>query len=69
MTKDQKPKALRLKLGDIRVKTRVDLTPVVLKDKRDVWPLKYVQGAISHGTLRLANVGEFVRGSEKPNAM
>jgi len=36
MPKYLKPKTLRLKRGDIRVRTRGDLTAVVWKDKRDV---------------------------------
>jgi len=36
MSKDLKPKTLRLKRGDIQVRTRGDLTAVVWKDKRDV---------------------------------
>jgi len=36
MPKDLKSKTLRLKRGDIRVRTRGDLTAVVWKDKRDV---------------------------------
>jgi len=36
MPKDLKPKTLRLKRGDIQVRTRSDLTAVVWKDKRDV---------------------------------
>ena len=36
MPKNLKPKTLRLKRGDIRVRTRGDLTAVVWKDKRDV---------------------------------
>jgi len=36
MPKDLKPKTLRLKHGDIRVRTKGDLTAVVWKDKRDV---------------------------------
>jgi len=36
MPMDLKPKTLRLKRGDIRVRTRSDLTAVVWKDKRDV---------------------------------
>jgi len=39
MPKDLKPKTLRLKCGDIRVRTRGDLTAVVWKDKRDVYLL------------------------------
>ena len=41
MPKDLKPKALRLKHGDIRVRTRGDLTAVVWKDKRHVPPDKH----------------------------
>jgi len=36
MPKDLKPKILRLKRGDIRVRTRSDLMAVVWKDKRDI---------------------------------
>jgi len=36
MPKDLKPKTLRLKRGDIRVRTRGDLTAVAWKGKRDV---------------------------------
>ena len=36
MCKDLRPKTLRLKRGDIRVRTRGDLTAVVWKEKRDV---------------------------------
>ena len=36
MPKDLKLKTLRLKRGDIRVRTRGNLTAVVWKDKRDV---------------------------------
>jgi hypothetical protein len=36
MPKDLKPKTLRLKCGDIRVRTRGDMTAVVWRDKKDV---------------------------------
>ena len=36
MPKDLRPKTLRLKRGDIRVRPKGDLTAVVWKDKRDV---------------------------------
>ena len=36
MPKDLKPKITRLKFGDIRVRTRGDLTAVLWKDKRGV---------------------------------
>jgi len=38
MPKDLKPKTLRLKRGDVRVRTRGHLTAVVWKDKRRVPP-------------------------------
>ena len=37
MPKDVRPQTLRLKRGDIRVRTRGDLTAVVWKDKRVSW--------------------------------
>ena len=43
MPKDLKPKTLRLKCGDIRVRTRGDMTAVVWKDKRRVPPDKHSQ--------------------------
>jgi len=43
MPKDLRPKTLRLKRGDIRVRTRGDLTAVVWKDKRDVRLLTNIQ--------------------------
>jgi len=36
MPKDLKPQTLRLKHGDIRVRTRDDVTAVVWRDKRDM---------------------------------
>jgi len=39
--KDLNPKTLRLKRGDIRVRTRGDLTAVVWKDKRGMPPDKH----------------------------
>ena len=41
MPKDLTPKTLRLKCGDIRVRTRADLTAVVWKDNRRVPPDKH----------------------------
>jgi len=40
MPKDLKLKTLRLKRGDIRVRTRGDMTAVVWRDKTDVPPGK-----------------------------
>jgi len=42
MPKDLQPKTLRLKRGDIQVRTRGDTMAVVWKDKRDVCPLKNI---------------------------
>ena len=39
MSHDFRPKQLKLKRGDIRVKTRGDLTALVWKDRRDVYML------------------------------
>jgi len=36
MPRDFGPKKLKLKRGDVRMKTRGDLTPLVWKDRRDV---------------------------------
>ena len=44
MPRDLKPKTLRLKRGDIQVRTRGDLTAVVWKDKRDVCLLTNIHG-------------------------
>jgi hypothetical protein len=41
MSKDLKPKTLILKRGDIRVKTRGDLTAMVWKEKRVVYLLTF----------------------------
>ena len=69
MPKDLKPKTLRLKRGDIRVRTRGDLTAVVWKDKREVCLLTNIhdphrEGNYSdeHGnTIRPAIVADFNR--------
>ena len=42
MPKDLKPKTLRLKHGDIRVRIRGDLTAVVWNDKRDMCHLTHI---------------------------
>ena len=49
MPKDLKPKTLRLKRGDIRVRTRGDLMAVVWKDKRDVCLLTNIHGPPKEG--------------------
>ena len=50
--KDLKPKTLRLKRGDIRVRTRGDLTAVVWKDKRDVCLLTNIHNLPREGNYR-----------------
>ena len=52
MPKDLKPKTLRLKRGDIRVRTRGDLTAVVWKDKRDVCLLTNIHDPPREGSYR-----------------
>jgi len=52
MPKDIKPKTLRLKCGDIRVRTRGDLTAVVWKDKRDVYLLTNIHDPLREGNHR-----------------
>jgi len=49
MPKDLKPKTLRLKRGDIRVRTRGDLTAVVWKDKRAVCLLTNIHDPPTEG--------------------
>ena len=52
MPKDLKSKTLRLKRGDIRVRTRGDLTAVVWKDKRDVRVLTNIHNPSREGSYR-----------------
>ena len=52
MPKDLKPKTLKLKRGDIRVRTRGDLTAVVWKDKRDVFLLTNIHDPPREGNYR-----------------
>jgi len=52
MPKDLKPKTLRLKRGDIRVRTRGDLTAVVWKYKRDVCFLTNIHDPPRDGNYR-----------------
>jgi len=52
MPKDLKLKTLRLKRGDIRVRTRDDLTAVVWKDKRDVCLLTNTHDPPREGNYR-----------------
>jgi hypothetical protein len=52
MPKDLKPQTLRLKRGDIRVRTRGDLTALVWRDKRDVYILTNIHDPPREGNLR-----------------
>jgi len=61
MAKDLKPKILRLKRGDIRVRTRGDLTAVVWKDKRYVCLLTNI-----HDPPREGNYHDEHRNAIKP---
>jgi len=56
------PKTLRLKCGDIRVRTRGDLTAVVWKDKRDVCLLTNI-----HDPPREGNYGDEHGNAIKPD--
>ena len=49
MPKDLRPKTQRLKRGDIRVRTRGDLSAVIWKDKRDARLLKNIHYAPREG--------------------
>ena len=51
MPKDLKHKTLRLKPGDIRVRTRGDLIAVVWRDKRDVNMLTNIHDPPSEGNF------------------
>ena len=52
MPKDLKPKTLRLKRGDIRMRTRGELTAVVWRDKRDVCLLTNIHDPPREGNYR-----------------
>ena len=49
MPNDLRPKTLRMKRGDIRVRTRGDLSAVVWKDKRGVRLLTNIQDPPRNG--------------------
>jgi hypothetical protein len=42
MTQDLRPKNMKLKQGDIKVRTRDDLTAILWRDKRDIFTLTNV---------------------------
>jgi hypothetical protein len=51
MPKDLKPKTMRLKQGEVRVRTRGELTAMVWKDKRDVGILTNIHDPPSEGNF------------------
>ena len=69
MPKDLKPKTLRLKRGDIRVRTRGDLTAMVWKNKRDMCLLTNIHDPPREGNyhnehrnvIKLAIVADYNR--------
>jgi hypothetical protein len=50
------PKTTKLKRGDIRVRTRADLTAIVWRDKRDVYMLRNIYNVPAEGNF--CNEGE-----------
>jgi len=52
MPKDLKPKTVRLKRGDIQVRTRGDLMAVAWKDKRDMCLLTNIHDPPREGNYR-----------------
>ena len=51
MPQDLKPKTTKLKRGDIRVRTRADLTAILWRDKRDVCMLTNIHNAPAEGNF------------------
>ena len=51
MPKDLKPKTMRLKRGEVRVRTRGELTAMVWKDKRDVGILRNIHDPPREGNF------------------
>jgi len=51
MSQDLKPKTTKLRRGDIRVRTRADLTAILWRDKRDVCVLTNIHNAPAEGNL------------------
>ena len=56
MQQDLAPKISKLKRGDIRVRTRADLTAILCWDKRDIWILTNIHNAAAEGNF--CNEGE-----------
>jgi len=51
MPQDLRPKTTKLKRGDIRVRTRADLTAILWRDKRDVCMLTNIHSAPAEGNF------------------
>jgi len=51
MPQDLRPKTRKLKGGDIRVRTRADLTAILWRDMRDVSMLTYIHNAPEEGNF------------------
>ena len=51
MPQDLKPKTTKLKKGDIRIRTRADLTTILRRDKRDVCMLTNIHNAPAEGNF------------------
>jgi hypothetical protein len=51
MPQDLSPKKMKLKRGDIHVRTRGDLTAMLLRDKRDIYMLTNIHDAPAEGNF------------------
>jgi len=51
MPQDLRPKTTKQKRGDIRIRTRVDLTPILWRDKRDICMLTKIHSAPAEGNF------------------
>jgi hypothetical protein len=51
MPQDLKPKTTKLKSGDIRVRTRAEVTAILWRDKRDVCMLSNIHNAPDEGNF------------------
>jgi len=51
MPQDLRPKTTKLKRGDIRVRTRADLTAILWRDKRDLRMLTNIHNAPAEGNF------------------
>jgi len=51
MPQDLRPKTTKLKRGDIRVRTRADLTSILWRDKRDICKLTNIHSAPAQGNF------------------